>query len=129
MLPAESSTPQSIPNQKPKSDFELHNPIFTPAPNPRIYPTPPLEERENLDMESAKNRFEGTLSPLVNSFGDGTIRQDFKDFIESSPSSKQYEAKSKELTRLYRDYIKDKRLPKDKIPEYRNMIREIAKKP
>jgi hypothetical protein len=76
--------------------------------------------------EDSKIKFGKVLNNFVNQFRDGTISQSFTEFLRSNPTSQQYEAAATRLGRLYGDYLKDKRLPSDKIPEFADKVRDVA---
>ena len=66
------------------------------------------------------------VNNFVNQFRDGTVPESFREFIESNPTSQQYEAVSTRLSKLYGAYMKDGRAPSDKIPEFTDKLRDLA---
>jgi len=86
----------------------------------------PEKDKTTEKTPDAKIKFGVTLNNFVKEFRDGTVPQSFTDFIRSNPSSAQYEAAATKLSRLYGDYLKDKRFPSDKIPEFTDKVRDVA---
>lgn len=76
----------------------------------------------------AKIKFGTVLNNFVSQFRDGTIPESFSEFLNSSPTSREYEAAATRLSRLYSNYLKDKRLPGDKIPEFTDKLRDTAER-
>lgn len=90
-------------------------------------PTPP-EQEKGLEKGDSKIRFTYFLNRFVDQFRDGTLPQSFREFLNSNPTSQQYEVATAQLTNLYKDYIKDRRVPSEKIPEFTDKVRDVGKK-
>lgn len=88
--------------------------------------TKPEEDKGKEKAEDGKVKFGMNLSRLVGQLRDGTIPESFREFLNSNPSLQQYEAATIKLGRLNGDYMKDGRLPSDKIPEFTDKVRELA---
>ncbi len=86
----------------------------------------PEKEKTAEKPQDAKIKFGKVLNSFVSQFRDGTVPQSFTEFLNSNPTSQQYEAAATKLSKLYGDYLKDKRLPGDKIPEFTDKVRDVA---
>jgi hypothetical protein len=78
-------------------------------------------------FEENRTKFGTVLNNLTRQFQDGTISQDFAEFIRGNPTAEGYDSATGKLFGLYRDYMADSRFPSDKIPEWRDKIREVAR--
>jgi hypothetical protein len=99
------------------------------AQTPEVGATERTESEKDKTAEKppdAKIKFGMAINNFVKQFRDGTVSESFRDFIRSNPTSQQYEAAATKLSRLYGDYIKDRRLPDDKIPEFADKVRDVA---
>lgn len=86
----------------------------------------PEKDKTAEKPQDAKIKFGKVLNSFVSQFRDGTVPQSFTEFLNSNPTSQQYEAAATRLSKLYGDYLKDKRLPGDKIPEFTDKVRDVA---
>jgi len=86
----------------------------------------PEKDKTTEKPQDAKIKFGMTINNFVKQFRNGTVSESFRDFIGSNPTSQQYEAAATKLSKLYGDYIKDNRLPGDKIPEFTDKVRDVA---
>jgi hypothetical protein len=81
---------------------------------------------EEKKLQDAKNKFGMVLNSFVAQFQDGNISQVFRNFLKSNPTLPQYEIVTTRLSKLSGDYLKDKRLPSDKISDFKARVRHVA---
>lgn len=110
----------------PKEQEQLSEKVSAAGAPTETATTKPKNEKRTEKAEDGKVKFGMNLNRLVGQFQDGTIPEFFREFLNSNPTTQQYEAAAINLGRISGDYIKDKRLPSDKIPEFTDKVRKLA---
>jgi len=90
--------------------------------------TGPEKDKTAEKTPDAKIKFGTVLDSFVRQFQDGTIPESFREFLNSKPTSREYEAAASMLKRLNNDYLNDKRSPGEKIPEFTDKVRDVAER-
>ncbi len=82
-------------------------------------------EREKLS-ETAERKFSYILLRWQQIDRTPELIQAFQEFGRSKPTDEQYDAVARQLNELYKEYMKDPRVPSDKIPEFAARVKEVA---